>query len=64
MTAMRGKSNQIAFILAIVAALLAWTAAAVRYFRSGEIDWTPLAAGLFLLALAFSLRGRSGARPD
>ena len=61
---MQGKSNRIAIILAVVAALLAWTAAAVRYFRGGGIDWTPIAAGLFLLALAFSLRGRSEARPD
>jgi len=61
---MQGKSNRIAIVLAVLAAVLAWTAAAVRYFRAGEIDWTPIAAGLFLLALAFSLRGRSEARPD
>ena len=57
-------SNRLAFILALIAALLAWTAALVRYVRGGEIDWAPLAAGFFMLALALSLRARARAKPD
>ena len=60
---MSGRSNRIAFILGVVAALLAWTAVAIRYFRSGEVEWTALAAGAFILSFALYARGRGSADP-
>jgi hypothetical protein len=55
-------ARRLTFILALVAAALAWSAAGIRYYRSGDVDWMPLAAGLFMLALAISARSRSGSR--
>ena len=49
-------ARRITFILALIAAALAWSAAGVRYYRSGDVDWMPIAAGLFMLALALSAR--------
>lgn len=49
-------------LLALVAALLAFAAAITGFVRSGELPVAPLAAGLFLVALALSWRSdrRSG----
>ena len=57
---MKWDTRRITFILALVAAALAWSAAGVAYYRRGEVDWMPIAAGLFMLALALSARGRAG----
>lgn len=57
-------SNRLAFVLVLVAALLAWTAILIRSVRGSEIDWTPLAAGLLVLVSAFSPHARGRARPD
>ena len=57
---MTRDTRRITFILALVAAALAWGAAGIRYYRSGEIDWVPIAAGLFMLALALSARRSAG----
>jgi predicted membrane-bound dolichyl-phosphate-mannose-protein mannosyltransferase len=45
-------------LLAFLAALLALTAVAIRYFRDGEIRWTIVAAALFLLAFGYGARHR------
>lgn len=55
-------SRKLTLTLALVAAALAWGAAGVRYVRSGEIDWMPIAAGLFMLALALSAMSRTTPR--
>lgn len=49
----------LSFVLAIVAAILAFTAAAISYSRAGKIELTPIAGGVFLLAIAFSAWARS-----
>jgi hypothetical protein len=48
------RVSQVAAGLWILAALLAWTAVAVRYARSGEANWGIAAAGLFLFAAGLS----------
>jgi hypothetical protein len=50
MTAQRSASR-LAAGLWFVAALLAWTAAAVRFARRGEASWGIVAAGLLCLAM-------------
>ena len=52
-------TRRVTFIIAIIAALLAWTAVAIRYVRHEMIDWPTLAIGFFLIALAFYYRNRS-----
>ena len=54
--------NRITFIAAIIAALLTWTAMAIRYVRRDTIDWPTLAIGFFVLALAFYYRKRPDSR--
>lgn len=44
-------SQKLAVGLAFVAAVLSLAAAAVSYYRTGEIDVTPFAGGLFMLVL-------------
>ncbi len=56
---MARDTRRITFVLALVAAALAWSAAGIGYYRRGEIDWMPIAAGLFMLALALSARTRA-----
>ncbi len=46
-------------VLATVAALLAFAAAAVRYARTGDVKWTLIAAGLFILTFGISARSRT-----
>jgi hypothetical protein len=52
------KSQRWISALWFVAAALALSAAAVKYFRSGEIPWEITAAGVFLLAMGFGMRTR------
>lgn len=52
------RAARLTLILALIAAALALTAAAVGYFRSGELRWSLVAAGLFLLAFGLGARGR------
>lgn len=52
-------SNTLGLILALIAAVLAFSAALIAYFHRGEIDVTPIGGGLFMLALAYYIhRGR------
>ena len=44
-------SQKFAIGLAFVAAILSLAAAALGYYRTGEVDMTPLAGGLFMLAM-------------
>ena len=48
---MASSSQKTAVVLAFVAAVLSFISAAVRFDRSGELGLTPLAGGLFMLAL-------------
>ena len=45
---MAGQSTRLtmAVVLWVLAALLAWTAVAVRYYRSDDIKWSLILAGL------------------
>jgi hypothetical protein len=45
------------FVLATIAALLAFSAAVVRYVAQGEIKIGLIAAGIFILAFGFAARG-------
>jgi hypothetical protein len=45
-------------ILAIIAAALALSAALIRYVAQGEVRFSLIAAGVFLLALGFGARSR------
>lgn len=56
----QAKYATLTLILAIVAAALAFSAAAVRYASDGEIRWSLIAAGLFILAFGFGAKGRMG----
>jgi hypothetical protein len=51
MTQQRPASRLVA-VLWTLAALLAWTAVAIRYAREGTIDWRAAAAGLLCAAFA------------
>jgi TRAP-type C4-dicarboxylate transport system permease small subunit len=53
------SAMRLAAVLGIVAALLAWTAVAVRYVRHATIDWSTVAAGLFIAAVAFGAWAKS-----
>lgn len=52
----KGYAN-LTLALALVAALLALSAAAVSYVRHGELNWVLIAAGIFLLAFGLGARG-------
>jgi len=54
----REGSARLTLILSIVAALLAFAAAVIVFVRSGQIKWTLIAAGLFILTFAVSAKGR------
>lgn len=49
---------RLTFILSIIAAVLALSAALVVYLRRGEVYLALIAAGLFLLAFGFGAKGR------
>ena len=53
------KARRWTYTLGIVAALLAWGAAIIRYVRTGEVALGVLAAGLLCLVLAWSSRNPS-----
>jgi len=56
---MKGSQNRkLTFILALVASALAITAAALNWTREGRVDWVPILATAFMLALAWSVRRR------
>jgi len=52
------RTGRLARALGIIVALLAWTAAAIGYSRTGEIRWELIAAGAFFGALPFATVGR------
>lgn len=45
-------ASRLAAVLWLIAALLAWTALAVRYARGEGFRWSLAAAGLFFVAFA------------
>jgi hypothetical protein len=58
------KANyaRLTLILAIVAALLAFGAALIRYRADGEIRWSLIAAGVFILAFGAGAKARIGSK--
>lgn len=46
-------------VLATIAALLAFAAAGITYARTGDVKWTLIAAGLFILTFGISPRSRT-----
>jgi hypothetical protein len=55
---MKEGSARLTFILSIIAALLALSAALIEYLRKGEVKIYLIAAGIFLLAFGFGARSR------
>jgi len=51
---------KLTWILSIVAAVLALSAALIEYARQGEVNLGLIAAGLFLLAFGFGAKSRIG----
>ncbi len=51
---------RLTLILAVVAALLAFSAAVIRYQADGEIRWSLIAAAAFILAFGFGAKARIG----
>ena len=47
------RSARLARALGVLAALLAWAAAAVGYTRTGEVRWELIAAGAFFGIMPF-----------
>lgn len=45
-------------VLSLIAAVLALSAALIEYVRSGEVRFSLIAAGVFLLAFGFGARSR------
>jgi len=50
-------------ILGLVAGVLAWIAALIRYNKTGEVNVSLIAAGAFFALIFFSLGGRSKGTP-
>jgi len=50
---------KLTWILSIVAAVLALSAALIEYIRQGEVNVGWIAAGLFLLAFGFGAKSRT-----
>jgi membrane protein CcdC involved in cytochrome C biogenesis len=48
------KKSKLAFILAIIAALLCFTSFVIKLVRSDKIDYPILLAGVFILAFGIS----------
>ncbi|HEV7903336.1 MAG TPA: hypothetical protein VGO96_05795 [Pyrinomonadaceae bacterium] len=59
-----GKWNKLALALGIIACVLALSAALVRYVRSGEVDVTKIAAGVFIAAVIYALTRQSSSRKE
>lgn len=51
-------AKNLAPVLGLITGALAWTAAAITYFRSGAIKWELIAAGVFVAAMSFAGRGK------
>ncbi len=52
------RSTRLARLLGVLTLVLAWSAAGVTYWRTGEITWGLVAAGVVFAALGFSLTSR------
>lgn len=52
------RSAKLTMVLSAVAAGLAFTAAIISFTRDGEIKWTLIAAGLFILTFGISAKAR------
>ncbi len=50
--------RKLAPVLGLIAGALAWTAAAITYFRTGAIKWELIAAGVFVAAMSFAGQGK------
>ncbi len=55
---MEPRKQKTIFILYLFAAALAFTAAAIDWIPDGKGSFTPIAAGLAMLALGFATRSR------
>ncbi|MDX6696409.1 MAG: hypothetical protein QOF02_4012 [Blastocatellia bacterium] len=51
-------SAKLTFVLSIIAAVLAFSAALIAYVRKGDVNISLVAAGVFLLAFGFGARSR------
>ncbi len=51
----KNRTNRIAIVLAIVASVLALSAALIKYVRFGEVALAPIAAGIAIPAIIISL---------
>lgn len=49
-------AKSLAPVLGLIAGALAWTAAAITYFKTGAIKWELIAAGVFVAAMSFAGR--------
>lgn len=52
------RSARLTMLLSFIAAVLALTAVAIRYFLDGEIRWTIVAAAVFMLAFGYGASNR------
>jgi hypothetical protein len=59
MTEGKAGNPRLVMILWIVAAVLAWTAVAIRYGGQGQFEWRLAAAGLFCFLMGVSTWVRS-----
>ena len=55
---MQFDANKLTFLLAVIASVLAFAAAAVDFFVSHKVSWMPIAGGLVMLTLAFGAQAR------
>lgn len=53
------RAFKLTFILSIIAAALASAAAVIRYISHGEINFSLIGAGIFVLAFGFAAKTRS-----
>ncbi|HEY0321136.1 MAG TPA: hypothetical protein VGC66_09300 [Pyrinomonadaceae bacterium] len=56
------RAGQIAVVLAVIAAVLALSAALIKYLRFGEIDIATIAAGIAIPAIVISLVKSRGSK--
>ena len=49
------RTGQIAIVLAVLTAVLAFSAVLIKYVRSGEIEIAPIALGIIIPALVISI---------
>jgi vacuolar-type H+-ATPase subunit I/STV1 len=49
---------KLTLVLSIIAALLAFSAALISYIKRGEVKFSLIAAGIFLLAFGFGAKSR------